>query len=152
MKTLPIADCRLPIRASFAGGGFARRCHDGSKLVGFFEQRGQFLRGHDAGLCQQFEPQRGFVGFLLDGADLGNEFRLAARPATGAVIGRHGRSAPQNLFGNDTGSIVVFRNCPAHFDDSQGKRFGSGFQFDRVHAPKLQLQSAIGNRQSAIPK
>jgi hypothetical protein len=46
----------------------------------------------------------------------------------------------------------VFGNCPAHFYNSQGKRFGSGFQFGWVHALKLQTQSAIGNRQSAISR
>ena len=152
MNRLPIADCPLPIKKSLAGRRFARRGHDGGKLVGFFEQCGQFFCGHDAGFGEQFEPQSGFVGFLLDGADFGNEFRLTPSAATGAVIRRHGSSAAQNLFGNDAPGIVIFGNCPAHFDDSQGKRFGSGFQFDRVHAPKLQTQSAIGNRQLAIQK
>ena len=152
MKRLPIADCRLPIKASFAGRGFARRGHDGSKFIGFFKQCGQFLRGHDAGFGEQLEPQSGFVGFLFDGANFGNEFCLTASAATGAVIRRHGSSAAQNLLGNDAPGIVVFGNCPAHFYNSQGKRFGSGFQFGWVPALKLQTQSAIGNRQSAISR
>ena len=152
MKRLPIADCRLPIKASFAGRGFARRGHDGSKFIGFFKQCGQFLRGHDAGFGEQLEPQNGFVGFLFDGANFGNEFCLTASAATGAVIRRHGSSATQNLFSNDAASVIAFGNCPAHFDDAQGKGPGSGFQFDRVHASKLQTQSAIGNRQSPIWK
>ena len=152
MKRLPIADCRLPIRASFARRGLARRGHDGGQFIGFFEQGGQLFCGHDARFGKQFKPKGGFIGFFLDGADFGNEFRLAPRTATGAVIGRHRGSAPQNLFGNDAASVIAFGNCPAHFDDAQGKGLGSGFQFDRVHATKLQTQSAIGNRQSAISK
>ena len=152
MKRLPIADCRLPIKTSFAGRGFARPGHDGGEFIGFFEQRGQLFGRHDAGFGKQFEPQSGFVGLFLDGADFRNEFGLTARAATGAVICRHGSSAAQNLFGNDAASIVAFGNCPAHFDDAQGEGFRSGFQFDWVHGANLQTQSAIGNRQSAIPK
>jgi hypothetical protein len=150
MKRLPIVDCRLPITGSFAGRSFARGGHDGGEFVGFFEQRGQLFCGHDAGFSKQFEPQRSFVGFFFHGADFGNKFRLTPRPTTGAAIRRRGSSTSQNLFGNNAPSIVVLWNCPAHLDDPQGKRFGSGFQFGRVHLPKLQTQSAIGNRQSAI--
>ena len=152
MKRLPIADCRLPIKKSFAGSGFARCGHDGGEFVGFVEQRGQFLCGHDAGFGEQFEPQGGFVGFFLDGADFGNKLRLAARAAAGAVVRRHGSSAPQYLLRNHPASVVVFGNCPAHFDDAQGKGFGACFQFNRIHAEKLQTQSAISNRQSAITR
>ena len=152
MKILPIADCRLPIKASFAGRGFARRGHDGSKFIGFFEQRGQFFYGHDACLREQFEPQSCFVRFFLNSADFGNKFCGAARAATGAVVCRHGSSAPQNLFGNDAARVVVFWNRPAHLDDPQGKSFRSCLKFGRIHGIKLQTQSAIGNRQSAISK
>ncbi len=152
MKRLPIADCRLPIKKSFAVSSFARCGHDGGEFVGFVEQRGQFLCGHDAGFGEQFEPQSGLVGFFLDGADFGNKLRPAARPATGAVVRRHGSSTPQNLLRNHPASVVAFGNCPAHFDDAQGKGFGSCFQVYVIHAEKLQIQSAIGNRQSAITR
>ena len=152
MKILPIPDCRLPIKESFAGRGFTRGCHDGSQLVGFFKQSGQFFCGHDASLREQFQPERGFVGFLFHEADFGNEFCRAACPTTGPVVCRHGSSAPQDLSGNDAARVVAFGNRPAHLDDPQGKGFCSRLKFGRMHNMKLQTQSAIGNRQSAISK
>jgi hypothetical protein len=152
VKRLLIADCRLPIVASFAGGGFARCGRDGCEFIGFGEKRGQLLCGHDAGFGEQFDPQRGCVGFLLNGSDFGNEFCLAAGAATGPVVRCHRGSAAQNLLCNHATGIVAFRNRPRHLNDAQGKGFCSGFQFDRVHAPTLQPQSAIGNRQSEMQK
>ena len=152
MKTLPIADCRLPIKKSFAGRGFARGGHDGCQCVGFVVQRGQFLCGHRAGFNEQFEPQRGFVSLFLDGADFGDEFSRTAGAATGAVICRHGSSAADNLSGDRPAGIVRFGNGARQLDDSQRKRFRAGFEFGRVHGANLQTQSAIGNRQSAISK
>lgn len=150
MKKLPMADGRWPIKNLFAGCGFARSGHDGGQFVGFVEQVGQFARGHGAGFNQQFEPQRGFVGFFFDGSHLGDEFRLAARTATGAIIGGDGSSTADNLFGDDTRGLVVFWNRLGQFDDSQSKSFRAGFEFNRSHGVKLQTQSAIGNRQSSI--
>ena len=88
MKKLPIADCRLPIKKSFSGSGFARCGHDGGEVVGFLQQRRQLARGHRRGFDEQFEPQRGFVRLFLDGSDFGNEFGLAAGAALGRFIHR----------------------------------------------------------------
>jgi hypothetical protein len=150
MRGLPIADCRLPINGSFTRRSFARCGHDGREFVGFCKQGRQFLCRYDAGFGKQFEPQRGFVSFFLDCSDLGNELRLTARPATGAVVGRHGSSTPHDLLGYHTACVIVFGDRPSQLDDSQGKGFGSEFQFAWIHTPTLQTQSAIGNRQSAI--
>ena len=150
MKTLPIADCRLPINSSFAGRRLAGGRHDGSQGVGFFQQCRQFFCRHDARLNQQFEPQGSFVRFFLDRANFGNEFRPAPRAARRAIIRSHRSSATNDLLGNDAASIVILGNRTSQFDDPQGKRFGPGFQLDWVHLPKLQIQSVIGNRQSAM--
>jgi len=152
VNTLPIADCRLPITESFAGRGLARRGHDGGQFIGFIEQRGQFFCGHDARFSKQLEPESGFVGFFLDGADFGNEFRLAARAATGTVISCYRSAAADNLSGNSPASIVGFRNGTGELDDSQRKSFRASLEFGWVHGANLQTQSAIGNRQSAIQR
>ena len=152
MKKLPIADCRLPIKKSFSGSGFARCGHDGGEVVGFLQQRRQLARGHRRGFDEQFEPQRGFVSFLFHRSDFGDEFGLAARAATGAVIRRDRSAAANDLFGDGASRIVIFGNHPGQLDDPQGKGFGPGFQFDWVHVLELQIQSAIGNRQSAMQK
>ncbi len=152
MKQLPIADCRLPITKSFSRRSFTRGGHDGGECVGFVEQRGQFLCRHRAGFDKQFQPQRGFVGFFLDGSDFGDEFSLAAGAATGSVIRRHRGAAADDLFGDGTSSVVRFRNGARELDDSQREGFCAGFEFCRVHGANLQTQSAIGNRQSAISR
>ena len=152
MKKLPIADCRLPIKKLFAGRGFSRGGHDGGKRIGFLKQGGQLALGHRARLDQQFEPQRSFVGFFVNGSDFGDEFGLAAGAATSAIVRRHGRAATYDLFGNSSSCLVTFWNRPRQFNDSQGKGFGSYFEFGWIHATKLQIQSAIGNRQSAIQR
>jgi len=152
MKTLPIADCRLPIKESFAGRGFSRGSHDGCQRVGFIKQRGQFLCGHRAGFDEQFKPQRSFVGLFLDGSDFGDEFGRAAGAATGAIVCCHRSSAADNLFGYRPAGIVGFRDGARKLDDSQGKSFCAGFELSRIHGANLQTQSAIGNRQSAISK
>ena len=152
MRRLPIADCRLPIEALFAGRGFARRRHDGGEFVRFNKQRGQFLFGQYVRLNQQFEPQGRFVRFLFDRADFGNEFRLTARPATGAVVCGHRCAAADNLSGYGARGVIIFGDRPGQLDDAQGKGFGAGFKFGWIHGGKLQTQSAIGNRQSAISK
>jgi len=165
----PMAAGRWPLATSFAGRSLARGGHDGGKLVGRCQQRGKLLFRPHARLDQQFEPEGGFIGFLFDRADFGNELRLASRPATGAIIGRHRGSTANNLR----------RNCPSgrcfwdrvgQLDDSECKLFGSQFEFRRIHAIKRQtpktisnalplgwlartprvVESAIGNRQSAI--
>ena len=148
---LPIADCRLPIGKLLSRRSLARGRHDCRKLVRFGQKRGKFSLGHDAGLDEQFEPQRGFISLLLDCSNLGDEFGLTACPATGAVVSRHRSSASHDLPGNDTSRVVTFGNRSRQLNDSQGKSFGAGFQFSWSHDAKLQTQSAIGNRQSAMP-
>jgi hypothetical protein len=152
MKRLPIADCRLPINGSFTGRRLARGRHDCSKVVGFLQKRRQLARRHYARFDEQFEPQRGLVGLFFNRANFGYKFRPAPRAATGAIVCGYRSAAANDLFGDDTSGIVAFWNSPGQFDDSQGKRFGARFQFDWIHAPKLQTQSAIGNRQSAMQK
>ncbi len=147
---LPIADCRLPIRKSFSRRCFTRVSHYGSKLVGFSQKRGKLALGHDPGLDKQFEPQCRLVGFFFDRPNLGDEFGVATCATTRTVISRHGGSTPHNLLGNHAPSIVVFWNRPQQFDDPQSKGFGTSFQFSWIHGSKLQTQSAIGNRQSAM--
>jgi len=152
MKRLPIAGCRLPINGSFAGRRLARGRHDGSQGIGFFEQGGQFLYGYDFRFNQQFEPQCRFVGFFFDRAGFGDEFRATPSATRRAIIRRHRSPTANNLFGNDTSRIVIFRNRAGQFNDSQRKSFSSGFQFGWVHSPKLQIQSAIANRKLAIQR
>jgi hypothetical protein len=152
MKTLPIAGCRLPIEALFAGRSFTRRRHDGGEFICFNKERGQSFCGQDVGLNQQFEPQAGFARFFFDIADLGDEFCLTSRPATGAAIRRHGSAAADNLFGEGACRVIVFGNRPGQFNDSQGNGVSARFQFSRVHGMKLQTQSATGNRQPAISR
>jgi hypothetical protein len=152
MMKMPIANCRLPIKGSFAGRRLARGRHDCSKIVGFLQKRRQLARRHYARLDEQFEPQRGLVGFFFNRANFGYKFRPAPRAATGAIVCGHRSAAANDLFGDDTSSIVAFGNRPGQFNDSQGKCFGPYFQFDWVHATKIQIQSAIGNRQSAMQK
>ena len=152
MKTLPIADCRLPIKTLFTRRGFARGSHDGCQRVGFLKQRGQFLCGHRVRFDEQFEPQRGFVSLFFDGSDFGDEFGLAAGAAARTVIRRHRGAAADNLFGNGPASIVRFGDGARKLDNSQREGFCAGFEFCRVHGANLQTQSAIGNRQSAISK
>lgn len=144
MKTLPI--CGL-----FAGRRLTGSGHDGSQRVRFFQQRRQFLYGHDTGFNQQFEPERGFVGFFFHGPDFGNECRRTARAATSPIICRHRRAAANNLRRNRA-PRGCFWNCAGQLDDSQCKFFRARFEFDGVHGIKSQIQSAIGDRQSAIPR
>ena len=152
MNRLPIADCRLPISRLFARCRFARCGHDGSEHIGLLQKGGQLAGRHDAGLNEQFEPQRCFISLFLDGSNFGDEFGLTAGAATSSIVCGHRSATANDLFGDDTSSIIVFWNCPGEFDDSQGKRFGARFQFGWIHAPKLQTQSAIGYRQSAMQK
>jgi hypothetical protein len=152
VNILPIADCRLPIAKSFAGRRLARCSHDGGEFVGFSKERGQFHCGQNPRLDEQFEPESGFIGFFLDRSDFCDELGLAARAATGAIVGRHGSSASQYLFGNNTPRVVVFWDFAAHLDDPQCKCFSSRLEFGGIHGMRLQTQSAIGNRQSANPK
>lgn len=133
MKILPMADGRWPINGSFAGRRLARGRPDGNQGIGFFEQGG-------------------FVGFFFDRADFGDEFRPAPRAARRTIIRGHRGSAANDLFGNDPAGIVIFGNSTGQFDNPQRKSFGAGFQFNWVHNLKLQIQSAIGNRQSAITR
>ena len=149
---LPIADCRLPIKKLFAGRGFAGGCHDGRQGVSFIKQGGQFARGHDAGFDQEFEPQCGFIGFFFNDPNFSDELCLTARTATRAVICSHRSAAADNLFGDDAGGIVIFWNRFCQLDDSQSKSFRARLKFNRSHGMKLQIKSAIGNRQSAIQK
>ena len=149
MNELPIADCRLPINKSRARCSFARGGHNGSKLIGFRQQCRQFLAWHNAGLGQQFEPEGGFVGFLFNGSDFSNKFSLASRAATGAIVCRDRSSAANDLSRNRPAGSC-FWNGTGQFDDSQCKFFGAEFEFNGIHGMKLQTQSAIGNRQSAI--
>ena len=152
MNQLPIADCRLPIKKSFSGRGFARGGHDGGDLIGFLQQGGQLARGHRAGLNEQFNPQRSFIRFFFYGSDLGDEFRLAAGAATGTVICRHRSAAANDLLGDDAPGLVGLGDRARELDDSQRKGFRAGFEFSWIHGANLQTQSAIGNRQSAIQK
>ncbi len=147
-----IYDLRFTIRASLARRDFARRRHDRSEFVGFVQQCGEFPCRHDAGLDKQFEPQRGFIGFFLDRSDFGNEFGLTSRSTTRAIICCDRSSTPQDLLGNNAARVVVFGNCSAHPVDSQSKSLGSRLEFGWLHAAKLQIQSPISNRQSAISK
>ena len=147
---LPIADCRLPITDSLAGRSFARGCHDGREFVGFVEKCRQFLGRQNAGLNQQFEPQGGFIRLFLDRSHFGDKLGLAAGAATGSIIRGHRSGAAQDLFGDDAPGLVAFWHRPGHFDNAEGKSFGSGFKLGWVHGVKLQFQSAIGNRQSTI--
>ena len=150
MKKLPIADCRLPIGGSLPRRSFARRRHDGSEFAGFCQEGGQFARRHSARFNKQFEPQRGFIRFFLNGSDFGNEFSLAAGAATGAVIRRDRSSAANNLSGDDASGVVGLGDGACELDDSQRKCFRASFEFGWIHGANLQTQSAIGNRQSAI--
>ena len=152
MKELPIADCRLPIAELFAGCRFTRGGHNGGEFAGFFQERGQFGFRHGAGLDEQFQPETRLIGLFLDGSDFGDELGLAAGAATGAIVGCHGSATADDLFGDDAPGIVGLRNGTREFDDSQGKGFRAGFEFEGIHGANLQTQSAIGNRQSAISK
>jgi hypothetical protein len=152
MNELPIADCRLPINGSFGGRRFARGRHDGCQGVGFLQQDRQFFCRHQAGLNQQLKPQGRFIGFFFNRAYFGDELRPAPCPARCAIIRGYRSSTTNNLFGNHTAGIVIFGNGTGQFDDSQRKSFGPSFEFDWVHDVKLQIQSAIGNRQSAITR
>jgi len=152
MKQLPIADCRLLIAKSLSRRSFARGDHDSGECVGFVEQRRQLLCRHGAGFDEQFQPQRSFVGFLLNGSNFGNEFSLTAGAATGAVICRHRGAAADDLFGDGASGVVRFGNGARQFDDSQCEGFCAGFEFGRIHGANLQTQSATGNWQSAITR
>lgn len=143
---------RWPMGESFAGCRFARGGHDRRQFVRFREQSGKFCFWQDTGLDRQFEPKRGLVGFFLDDSNFGDELGLAARPATGVVVGRDGSSAAENLFCDYPASIIALGNFPAHLDDTERKRLGACLQLDWVHAANVQTQSAIGHRPSAISK
>jgi hypothetical protein len=152
VKTLPINDCRLPIEGSFDGCRFARGRHNGGQGVGFFKQSRQFFCGHEARFYQQFQPQRGLIGFFFNRADFGNELRPASRPTRCPVVRGYRSSAANDLFGDGTTCIVIFWNRTSQFDYPQCKSLCAGLQFSWVHGSKLQTQSAIGNRQSAITR
>ena len=152
MNKLPIADCQLPINGSFHGCCFARSRHDSCPGVGFRQQDRQFFDRHQAGLNQQFKPQGRFIGFFFNRAYLGNELRAAPRSARRAMIRGYRSSAANNLLRDSAAGIVIFGNGTGQFDNPQRKSLGSGFAFDWVHGVKLQIQSAIGNRQSAITR
>ena len=149
---LPIADCRLPIGGSRSRGRFARSRHDGGEFVGFTQKRAEFACWHDAGLNEQFEPKRGFISLLLNDSDFRDEFSLTSGAATGPIVGRDRGATAQDLLGDHPARVIVLGNRSRQLDDSQGKGLGSGFQFGWVHAAKLQIQSPIANRQSAISK
>ena len=147
---LPIADCRLPIAESGAGGGFARGGHDGSEVVGFLQQRGQFALGNDSRFGKQFEPKRGFIRFFLNDSDFGDEFRFASSAAGRAVVRGDRGTTADDLFCDNSSCVVRSGNGPGQFNYSKSKGFGALFKFSWVHRRKLQVQSPIANRQSSI--
>jgi hypothetical protein len=147
---LSIADCRLSIKESLSCRSFARSRHDGRKLVGLGQKSRKFSGSHRSRFDQQFEPKCRLIRLFFDRTDFGNEFGLTAGSATGPVICRHGSAAADDLLGNRTSGIVVLRNGPGQFNDSERKSFSSSLQFGGIHGSKLQTQSAIGNRQSAM--
>ena len=136
----------------FGGSRFAGGCHDGGQSIRFFEQGGKFFCRHNPRLNQQFQPQGGLIGFFFNRANFGNELRSASRPTRRAVVRGRRSSAADDLFGDGPSRVVIFGDRAGQFYDSQGKGLGAGFQFDWVHGTKLQIQSAIGNRQSAITR
>jgi hypothetical protein len=147
---LPIANCQLPIKESLSCRSFARGHHDGRKLVCLGQKSRKLSGSHRSRFDQQFEPQCRLIRLFFDRADLGDEFSLTTSPATRPVICRHGSAAANDLLGNRPSGIVVLRNGPGQFNDAERKSFSSGLQFGGIHGSKLQTQSAIGNRQSAL--
>jgi hypothetical protein len=150
MTRLPIADCRLPIIALPAGRRFTRCSHDSCEIVRFLQQGRQFASGQDSRFRKQFKPQRRFVCFFFNRPNFGNEFRFASSSARRPVVGGYRSSAADDLLGYNTSCIIGFGNRSRKFDDPKRKIFGALFQFCGTHAPKLQKQSPIANRQSAI--
>ena len=148
---LPIADCRLPIKRSRAGGGFARSGHNGGQIIRFLKERRQFSGGNNSRLTERLEPERCFVRLLLHCSYFGNEFRLASSAARCAVICSDRSPTANNLICDSASGDIGFRNSPGQFDDSKGEAFGALFQFDGVHCRNVSEQSAIANRQSSIP-
>ncbi len=144
-KNSTIANRQSPIAnfPLFSRSCFARARHNGRQLVGFLQQRDQLACGHCAGLDEQLEPQRGFVGFFFDRADFSDEFGLATRSATSAIIRGDRSAATDNLLGNNAASVVVFWNGASQLDDPQSKSFRARFQLGGVHDSKLQIQPAV---------
>ena len=147
---LPIADCRLPIAKLAAGGGFTGGGHNCCEVVGFLQQSGELAFRYNSRFNEQFEPQSGFIGFFFDRADLGDEFRFASGATCCPIIGGHRCAAADNLFGNDSSSIIALGNCSGEFDNPKRKSFGALFEFRGIHTPNLRNQSPIANRQPAI--
>ena len=73
-----------------AGGGFAGDGDDGGKLFGFLQEWGD-QRGRGCSMfLNEFEPELGFVRFLFDNAELGNEFGFGAALSSRAIVCCHG--------------------------------------------------------------
>jgi hypothetical protein len=151
MRELPIADCRLPIWGLRARSGLARSCHDGGQIGCFLQDFHESLFRQNFRFTKQFQSQRSFIGFFFNNSNFRNEFSPASRATRRAVVCSNGCSAADNLPCNHT-TGSCFWNHVRQFDNSQCKSLRSGFEFRWVHRLKLQIQSAIGNRQSAIKK
>jgi hypothetical protein len=150
MSVLLIADCWFSIGDSLPRRSFMRCGHDCGQIISLLQQCRQLACRHCTGFDEQFEPEGGFISLFLNDSNFSDEFGMATGPATGAVIRRHRGAATDDLSGDHVSGIVVSRNRPCQFDDSQGKSFGACFQFGRIHGVKLQTQSAISNQQPAI--
>jgi hypothetical protein len=147
---LPIADCQLPIAKLATRDGFARGGHDGGEVVGFLQKSGELAFWNDSGFDQQFKPQSSFVGFFLNCPDFCCEFCFAPSAAGRTVVRSYGSSAANDLFCDDTPRIIRLGDGSRQLNDPKRKRFGSLFQFGGIHAPKLQKQSPLADRQSPI--
>ena len=133
----------------------ARGSHHGRQLVGFAEQRGELVGRHRVRLSEKFEPEHRLVGFLFYDTHLGDELRPTARATRRPIICRHRRSAAHQL-PTKRPPHRGGRQRLDQLDDTKRKCLRPLLQFDWSHAPKLTgpspaSQSAIGNRQSAIP-
>ncbi len=74
--------------------------------------------------AKQFKPEQGFITFLDDNSQFGDEFAASARAPNGTIVGCDGGSGPQQL----TGEMPPFPGAakgPGVANDRLGKRHRS---------------------------
>jgi hypothetical protein len=114
MKTLPIADCRLPITKSFAG-----------RRVALLKNLFTFCPARTNENSPRFQP----------------------RDSVEKRISPGGAAETVSFFLSSLRDVYLLTHLPAV---KTAGYYQASLRDEQIHAPKLQIQPATGNRQSAI--
>jgi hypothetical protein len=116
-----------------AHGRFATGNNDRGNLVGFVKQRLNTFGGQQPSLDDYLEPEATLIGFFFNDRGLVNKVRSRLGAAKRSIVCSNGSATADKLMGDGV-SAASSRNRVDQLQDSQGKRFGSLFHLNFVHA------------------